>query len=125
MPNQLSRLKKRKTVAEHAAVLAMLERIAEREGTTSTDLIRDAARKVVREHVRNKASSESLRQILEVYAPVPPSRARSPKQLSRYKKECREFDELAMDLGLDAPSEVQRRNSIHRTAEAPVLIGRL
>ncbi|MBC8190613.1 MAG: GIY-YIG nuclease family protein [Puniceicoccaceae bacterium] len=123
--HQLSRSKKRKAVAEHAAVLAILDRIAEREGTTSTDLIRDAARKVVRKHARSKSSAESLRQVLEIDAPKPHLRARSPKELARFKKECREFDELAMDLGLNAPSEVQHRNSIHRIENAPVLIGRL
>lgn len=125
MPNQLSRLKKRKTLAEHVAVLAMLEQIAAREGTTSTELIREAARGIVRKNAQNSASSENLRNVLSAYIPKPPSRIRRAKELSRYKKECREFDELTMDLGLNDAVEVQQRNSIHRMPDAPVLIGRL
>ncbi|TVP75889.1 MAG: hypothetical protein EA353_13095 [Puniceicoccaceae bacterium] len=44
-------------------------------------------------------TAESLGQVLQIYAPKPPSRVRIQSELSRYKKECREFDELAIDLG--------------------------
>jgi hypothetical protein len=125
MPNQLSRSKKRKTVAEHAAVLAVLEQIAQREGTTSTELMREAVREIIRKHAQRNTSSEDLREVLNAYAPKPPVRTRKVKELSRFKKESREFDALAMDLGLSDPVEIQSRNSIHRASKRPVLIGQL
>jgi hypothetical protein len=125
MPNQLSRSKKRKTVAEHAAVLVMLEQIARRKGTTSTELLREAARDIIRKQAKDEAVSEDLRHVLAAYAPKPPRRARSAKELSRFKKESREFDGLTMDLGLSDVVEIQNRNSIHSASKRPVLIGQL
>lgn len=125
MPNQLSKSKKRKTVAEHAAVLAMLEQIALREGTTSTELMRGAVREIIRKHARKNTYSEDLREVLDTYAPKPPSRTRRAKELSRFNKECREFDALALELGLLDAVEIQDRNSIHRAPKRPVLIGQL
>lgn len=125
MPNQLARSKKRKTVAEHAAVLAMLEQIAVREGTTSTELMREAVREIIRRHAQKNTSSEDLREVLNTYAPKPPVRVRSAKELSRFKIESREFDELTMDLGLSDVVEIQNRNSIHSASKRPVLIGQL
>jgi len=125
MPNQLASSKKRKTVAEHAAVLAMLEQIARREGTTSTELLREAARDIIRKRAKDEAASEKLRHVLDAYVPKPPRQARSAKELSRYKKESREFDELTLDLGMSDVVEIQNRNSIHRAPKAPVLLGQL
>lgn len=125
MPNQLARSKKRKTVAEHAAVLAMLEQIARRGGTTSTELLREAARDIIRKQAKDKAVSEDLRHVLGAYAPKPLRRARSANELARFKKESREFDELTMDLGLSDVVEIQNRNSIHSASKRPVLIGQL
>lgn len=125
MPNQLAKSKRRKTVAEHAAVLAMLELIAEKEGTTSTDLIREAARNVIRRHTQAKGGVGELVETFEAFAPRLPTRICKPKDLARFKMECREYDELALDLGLRLASDVQEGNSIHRISDAPVLIGQL
>ena len=121
MPNQLSRSKKRKTIAEHAVVLAMLEHIAEVQITTSTELLRDAAREVVRGY----KFKDELTKVLSAYEPQLPKRGSSSKELARYKRECREYDDLAMDLGLKDANQVQSENSLHRASSAPVLVGHL
>ena len=100
--HQLSRSKKRKAVAEHAAVLAILDRIAEREETTSTELIRDAARKVVRKHARSKSSAGRLRPRMGTDAPKPHLRARSPQTLTHFKKAYRGCYEWAMEIEMKA-----------------------
>jgi len=125
MPNQLAQTKKRKTVAEHAAVLALLDRIAEAESTTSTELLRSAARDVVRRHVGKKTVSTELQDIFRAYAPELPRAVSSAKEVSHYKREAREYDDLALDLGFNQAAEVQARNSIHRASSAPVLVGSL
>jgi hypothetical protein len=121
MPNQLAESKKRKTVAEHAAVLAMLDRIAAKEHTTSTELLRKAARDTVRRY-EHKAE---LADVLSAYAPKLPNCRSSSKELARFKRECREYDALAMALGLRQAEQVQADNSLHRANRAPVLIGHL
>lgn len=106
-------------------MLAILEHIADRKDTTSTELMREAVREIIRKHAQDKTASTTLWHVLRAYAPRPPIRASKAKELSRFKKECREFDELAMDLGLSAANEIQSRNSIHHSSKAPVLIGQL
>lgn len=125
MPNQLAKSKKRKTVAEHAAVLAMLDLIAEKELTTSTELIREAARSVIRRYTQVTGGVGELVEAFETFAPKLPADICKPKDLARFKIECREYDELALDLGLRLASDVQEENSIHRISGAPVLIGQL
>jgi len=125
MPNQLARSKKRKTVAEHAAVLEMLELVAEKESKTSTDLLREAARSIIRRHARDRDSAVELLKAFEAFAPRLPARVRKPKDLARFKKECREYDILTLELGLKRASDVQECNSIHRDAAPPVLMGQL
>ena len=121
MPNQLSSAKKRKTVAEHAAVLALLDQIAETEGGTSTDLMRQAARELVSRHAKHPVLTEQLRATFLSHSPKAPKRFKSPAQLSRYKKALREYDAIAIELGLANPHEVQTRNSIHRSPLRPAL----
>jgi|GEM_PF-2335974 len=72
MPNQLSQTKKRKTVAENAAVLALLDHIAEVEGTTSTDLLRSAARDIVRQYVERDTLRKDMERIFQSYQPILP-----------------------------------------------------
>ncbi|MGJ8640495.1 MAG: hypothetical protein ACSHYA_13995 [Opitutaceae bacterium] len=125
MPNQLAQTKKRKTVAEHAAVLALLDRIAEVEGTTSTELLRSAAREVVRQYAGRESFREDLESVFQSYQPQLLETMQSAKDLSRYKRETREYDELALDLGFQNTEELQARNSIHSLSTAPVLVGNL
>lgn len=125
MPNQLAQTKKRKTVAEHAAVLALLDRIAEAEGTTSTELLRSAAREVVRQYAGRESFREDLDSVFQSYQPKLLQTMQSAKDLSRYKRETREYDELALDLGLQNAEEIQARNSIHGRSTTPVLVGNL
>jgi len=125
MPNQLASSKKRKTVAEHAAVLDLLERIAADEQTTSTALLRKAARDVIRQHAKDPNRVNELREFLNAYEPELPHQAKTPKALARFKRDSREFDALAIDLGLRRIDDIQQRNSLHKQLKAPVLIGNL
>lgn len=125
MPNQLAETKKRKTVAEHAAVLALLDHIAAKEHTTSTELLRKAARDSIRSHTADPGLQNELRDLLHTYEPKLPVKAKDPKALTRFKQDSREFDALAVDLGLRRAEELQRRNSLHKESSAPVLIGSL
>ncbi|MEM0964752.1 MAG: hypothetical protein AAGJ81_01205 [Verrucomicrobiota bacterium] len=125
MPNQLARSKIRKTVAEHVAVLKMLELIAKRESKTSTDLLREATRDLIRDHARDEDFASRLLQVYCAFAPRLPSRIQKPSDLVRFKKECREFDDIAVDLGLREALDIQERNSVHGISEPPVLISQL
>jgi len=125
MPNQLARSKKRKTVAEHSAVLEMLELVAEKESKTSSELLREAARSIIRRHARSRDSMVDLLKAFEAFAPRLPADVREPRDLARYKMECREYDLLALELGLKQVSDVQEVNSIHRGSNRPVLVGQL
>ena len=48
MPNQLSRTKRRQSIAEHRAVLATIETIALRENRTVVDVLREAIRELIK-----------------------------------------------------------------------------
>lgn len=125
MPNQLASTKKRKTVAEHAAVLAMLEHVAKASGITSTDLIRDAARDVIRRRAVETDLAIDLYQLWQDHTPQPPKAPQSPTRLARYKQALRAHDTLALELGLLDPSQVQAKNSLHKSHQRPALIGQL
>ncbi len=125
MPNQLARSKKRKTVAEHAAVLEMLELVAEKESKTSTELLREAARTIIREHAQKGDDAAGLFKAFRAFSPKLPAHIHKPRDLARFKKECREYDNLALDLGLKQVTDVQESNSIHRESAPPVLMGHL
>ncbi|MGC6424428.1 MAG: hypothetical protein ACON4O_05505 [Lentimonas sp.] len=125
MPNQLSESKKRKTVADHSAVLAALERIAVLEGTSSTELIRAAARRVVRERLGDVRMREELQAVFRAQLPKPSRKFKTPAQVARYKRKLREYDALCLDLGLSESAEIQSRNSIHNVLQRPVLAGEL
>lgn len=125
MPNQLSATKKRKTVAEHAMVLAALEQVAAAEGTTSTELLRQAAREVVRSRLRDARLGKSLRKLLRQNAPQAPKVFKSAKQAARFKARLREYDALCLDLDVQTKTEIQTRNSVHAIDQRPSLVGRL
>ncbi len=110
MPNQLSRFKRRQSLAEHEAVLAALMEIARREDTTVMALLRRASRQLVRE----KASEPGirLRELVLSKAPKMPARFKTPAQVARFKRAQREFDQVLLDLALVSPREIQQRNSV-------------
>jgi hypothetical protein len=120
MPNQLSTSKRRRSLAEHAAVLAALAQIAESERTTVMALMRDAVRELVRKRVQSPATGDAVRAAVWRHAPVLPAAIRSPAQLRRSKRAQRAFDQVIMDLRLATPDEVQARNSI--ASRRPVLL---
>lgn len=112
MPNQLSKTKRRQSLAEHAAVVAALSQIARTEDTTVMALLREAARAVVRRRVADPAQAQVLRAVVWQMAPQLPTQFKTAAQLARFKRAQREFDAVVLDLQLAAPDEVQARNSL-------------
>lgn len=112
MPNQLASSKRRKSLAEHAAVLAALEQIAQRERTTVMALLRQAARAVVRQHAAEPSRAAALRTVVWQSAPRMPARFKTAAQLARFKRAQRDFDQVVLDLQLTTPAAVQARNSL-------------
>jgi hypothetical protein len=72
MPNQLSKSKRRQSLAEHEAVLAALAEIARREDTTVMALLRQATRELVRNRAAEPIQAERLRQLVWKKAPRMP-----------------------------------------------------
>lgn len=112
MPNQLSKSKKRQSLAEHEAVLAALAEIAKQEERTVMDLLREATRELVRRKAASPSSAEQLRKAVMARAPEMPAHFKTPAQVARFKRAQREFDQVLLDLALTSPQEVQARNSI-------------
>ncbi len=112
MPNQLSKSKRRQSLAEHAAVLAALAEIARREDTTVMALLRQATRELVKKKSTDPIQAERLRQVVWQKAPRMPSRFKTAAQLARFKRTQREFDQVLLDLALASPQAIQQRNSI-------------
>jgi hypothetical protein len=117
MPNQLSKSKRRQSLAEHEAVLTALTEIARRENTTVMALLRRAARQLVRE----KASTPDPRLHAMVLAKAPkmPARFETAAQVTRFKRAQREFDQVLLDLALVSPQAIQQHNSV-ASASRPV-----
>jgi hypothetical protein len=122
MPNQLSKSKRRQSLAEHEAVLAALAAIARREDTTVMALLREAARNVVRQRAAMPAYSDSLRTLVRRLAPAMPMRFKTPAQVARFKRTQREFDRVVLDLQLATPAAVQDRNSLVAKHQVPRMI---
>lgn len=112
MPNQLSKFKRRQSLAEHEAVLAALAEIARSENTTVVAVLRDAVRSLVRRKADNSALAARLRQTVWEKAPKMPAHFKTAAQVSRFKRAQREFDQVLLDLALANPESIQRRNSI-------------
>lgn len=93
-------------------MLAALATIARQEDTTVMDLLRSAARQVVRQRAAMPAHAQVLRSVVWQLAPRMPSRFKTAAQLARFKRAQREFDQVLLDLQIAAPAEVQARNSI-------------
>jgi len=112
MPNQLAKNKRRKSLAEHEAVLIALEEVARMEGTSSMALMREAIRDTIRKHTSDSLHSNRLRKAVMSCAPKPDRHFSSAAQLSRFKRSQREFDQILLDLHLTDPETVEKRNSI-------------
>ena len=112
MPNQLSKSKRRQSLAEHEAVLAALAEIARREDTTVMALLRQAARELVRNRASEPIQAERLRQMVWQKAPRMPVLFKTAAQVARFKRAQREFDQVLLDLALASPQTIQQRNSI-------------
>ncbi len=112
MPNQLSKNKRRFGLAEHAAVLAVLNEVARHEGTTAAALFRAAVRELVGSRAADPDLAARLRGVAMDCAPRPPHGSITRAKLARYKRELREFDHAMLDLRLAAPDEIQDRNSL-------------
>lgn len=112
MPNQLSKSKRRQSLAEHDAVLTALAEIARRENTTVMALLRQAARELVKSRASDPAHAERLRRLVLQKAPRMPAIFKTAAQVARFKRAQREFDQVLLDLALASPQTIQRRNSI-------------
>jgi len=112
MPNQISDTKKRKSMTEHRAVLAILEMIAQQEGTTSMELMREAVRKSIRNRVKSSCGKNRLLPLVMQFAPIPPEKFSTAAQMSRFKRSQRELDKLLLDLDLATPESIESMNSI-------------
>lgn len=112
MPNQLSKSKRRQSLAEHEAVLAALAAIARREDTTVMALLRQAARELVKNKAANPTQRRTLQQLVFRKAPQMPARFKTAAQVARFKRAQREFDQVVLDLELSSPQAVQQRNSV-------------
>lgn len=118
VPNQLSKSKRRQSLAEHEAVLTALTEIARREDTTVMALLRQATRQLVREKA-SAANMLRVRELVLTKAPKMPPRFKTPAQVARFKRAQREFDQVLLDLGLASPESLQQRNSV-AAASRPV-----
>ncbi|HEY4301270.1 MAG TPA: hypothetical protein VGM73_10375 [Candidatus Didemnitutus sp.] len=112
MPNQLSKSKRRQSLAEHEAVLVALAEIARREDTTVMALLRQATRELVKNRVSEPLQAERLRQLVWQKAPRMPALFKTAAQVARFKRSQREFDQVLLDLNLASPQTIQQRNSV-------------
>jgi hypothetical protein len=111
MPNQLSKSKRRQSLAEHEAVLAALAEIARFESTSVMALLRQATRELVRQRATIPTRAKTLRSIVSRLSPRMPARFQTAAQVARFKRAQREFDQVLLDLRLASPATVQARNS--------------
>jgi hypothetical protein len=112
VPNQLAKSKRRQSLAEHEAVLAVLTEIARCEKTTVMSLLRQAARELVRKRSKDPLLADALRQIAWQKTPRMPARFKTAAQVARFKRQQREFDQALLDMALASPQLIQQRNSI-------------
>jgi hypothetical protein len=122
MPNQLSKSKRRQSLAEHEAVLAALAEIARREDTTVMALLRQATREFVKSRAIEPVQAERLRQAVWQKAPRMPLQFKTAAQVARFKRAQREFDQVLLDLALASPQAIQQRNSVVPSRRAIRLI---
>jgi len=112
MPNQLSKSKRRQSLAEHEAVLEALAEIARREDTTVMALLRVATREMVKKKASDPLHAKSVQQAVWGKAPQMPARFKNPAQVARFKRAQREYDRVLLDVGLASVQVMQQRNSV-------------
>jgi hypothetical protein len=112
MPNQLSKSKRRQSLAEHEAVLTALAEIARSEDTSVMALLREATRDFVKRKVNESTQTKRLRQLVWQKAPKMPAHFKTAAQVARFKRAQREFDQVLLDLDLASPDTIQQRNSV-------------
>jgi hypothetical protein len=78
---------------------------------------------LVERRAEDPAVAELLRSEVWNLAPRIPAKIRTPAQVSRFKREQREFDQVILDLSLAAPMEIEARNSIVNPDQPIRLIG--
>jgi hypothetical protein len=123
MPNQLAADKRRLSLAEHSAVLAVLAKIARDENVPVMALLRQATRNLIRSRVKaSPAKAQELRVTALLERPRMPVRFKTPAKVTRFKKTQREFDRVILDLGLASPTSIQDSNSIVSSSQAIKLI---
>jgi hypothetical protein len=123
MPNQLAADKRRQSLAEHTAVLAVLAEIARYENVPVMALLRQATRDFVRSRVTATPSkAQALRAAAWLERPRMPNRFKTPAKVARFKRAQREFDRVVLDMGLSSPASIQDRNSIVSSSQAIKLI---
>jgi hypothetical protein len=123
MPNQLAPDKRRQSLAEHKAVLAVLAEIARDENIPVMALLRRAVRDLVRSRVTATPSkAEALRAAAWLERPRMPNRFKTPEKLARFKRSQREFDRVVLEMGLSSAASIQDRNSIVPSSQAIKLI---
>ena len=86
------------------------------------DLLRSAAREIVRKRAALPLLAKDVRKVVWQSAPQLPGNFRTAAQLARFKRAQREYDQVLLDLGIAAPSEIQARNSIVPASESIRLI---
>ncbi len=112
MPNQLSKSKRRQSLADHEAVLAALAEIARREKTTVMALLREATRSLIKNRVTEPNQADRLRRVAWEKSPWMPAHFKTAAQVARFKRSQREFDQVLLDLALASPQTIQQRNSV-------------
>src|ERR1700752_64676 len=100
MPNQLAKSKSRQSLAEDKAVLAALAAISRREKTTVMALMREALRSFIRTRVADPVERDFLRQLVWDLVPRLPNQVRTRAQISRFKREQRDFDRVMLEMQL-------------------------
>lgn len=112
MPNQLAQFRKRTSLAEHEAVLALLSELAREDGVTVADLFRQGAREMIARRAQDEKVARRLHKVVLAHAPTPPENFETRAQVSRFKREQRHFDELVQQLHLADSTVLQERNSL-------------
>ena len=122
MPNKLSDVKMRKTLTEHKAVIAVLEKIAQEKNVTIMELMREGIRNEIRKNARNNNARKEILNVFKNFEPALNEDLCSPAELAKFKREQRNFDNLMLDLNLETPDHIEKNNSVvSPSAEIKVL----
>ena len=112
MPNKLSDAKMRKTLTEHKSVIAILDRIAQDCNTTTMELMRKAIRNEIRMYARQEAKRDEISGIIKEFEPKISENVTSPTDIAKFKCKQRDFDRLLLELDLETPESIEKKNSL-------------